>query len=299
MAKQWMKITVTTDPVLVESISDFLVGITGAGVETAVDDQGISTVVQGFIEQADLNSRQQETHIDQLRDYLANLAEIFAVPTPTVTTEFFVEEDWGTNWKKHFVPFAIIPGLVIAPTWESYDAADDELVLRMDPGMAFGTGHHATTTMALQLVRQALRESGGETLLDVGCGTGILGIAAALMGAARVVGIDNDPDAVAAATDNVVLNGVDEQMAVAETALGDITDSFPVVVANIVHDVLVALADDLVRCTRPGGRLVLSGILQGEQAENISRVFGARGCTVVQTEEQGEWCGLMLKKETR
>ncbi len=123
------------------------------------------------------------------------------------------EEDWGKNWKDHFKPFTIVPGLVIAPTWEEYQPAAGEAVITMDPGMAFGTGHHATTSLSLELIRRTLVENGGQRLLDVGTGTGILGMAALLFGAKDVLGLDNDPEAVSAAEENVRRNSLQDSYA--------------------------------------------------------------------------------------
>jgi ribosomal protein L11 methyltransferase len=182
---------------------------------------------------------------------------------------------------------------VIAPSWEEYAAQSGEKVIVMDPGMAFGTGHHATTSMAAALVLETV----AATVLDVGCGTGILAMTAALSGAGRVLAIDNDPLAVTAARENVARNGLSDKIEVSGDAVSSVSGSFQVVIANIVHDTLVDLAFDLVRPTVLGGYLILSGILAGEQEESITRHFAALGCALNDQRRRDEWVALRLRKD--
>jgi ribosomal protein L11 methyltransferase len=295
-AQAWLKITIRTDPVLVEPLSDFLMGLTEAGVEITVDDHDSLQTVHMYLARADLEDAERERILLQIRSCLDQLAEIFQVAVPTVTVSEFVDEDWGSNWKKHFTPFAIVPGLVIAPTWEEYRAGPGEAVIVMDPGMAFGTGHHATTSLSLTLVEDVVRNGGGR-VLDVGTGTGILAMAAALFGADAVLAIDNDPEAVAAAAANVRYNGLEAVVEVAATPLEQVAGPFSLVVANIIHDTLVEMAETLSRLTEAGGALVVSGILQGEQTDNIVRCFAEKGFRLARCEQLTEWSALLLQKE--
>ena len=296
VAPHWLKITLTSDPLLVEALSDFLEGITGAGVEIVVNDSLLLTKINAFLEKRNPEEAETEQILKQLTGYAREVAEIFQVPVPEIESTVIEEEDWGTTWKEHFKPFTIIPGLVIKPTWEDYSAAGDEKVIEMDPGMAFGTGHHATTTLSLELLRAVLPGMAAASVLDVGAGTGILGMAAALFGADRVVGIDNDPEATAAASENVLRNGLEEKMSVASTPLATMQGSFSIVVANIIHDVLLELSDDLDRLTAPGGRLIVSGILTGEQTESIRKHFLERGLYPEKHLQKKEWSALLFTK---
>lgn len=291
-----LKISIRTDPALVEPISDFLLGLTESGVEIDVDDHDDRQTLHLYLAQPDIDEMERERIIDQISSYLYELADIFQVETPVVAVSAYAEEDWGSNWKRHFTPFAIVPGLVIAPTWENYQAAPGELVIEMDPGMAFGTGHHATTSMSLSLVREVVADGGGRRVLDVGTGTGILGMAAVLFGAAELLAIDNDPLAVAAAQENVGRNGLAGSMQVSGMALENVEGDFSLIVANIIHDTLLQLAGNLVQLLAAGGSLVLSGILQGEQTTNIIRCFEAMGCELCREEHQAEWSALLLRK---
>jgi ribosomal protein L11 methyltransferase len=291
-----LKITIKTDPLLVEPISDFLVGVIEAGVETGARDEPLFGTVNGYIQKANLDVDEVDDILAQVSSYLAELANIFNVAKPGLSSTMIDEEDWGKSWKEHFKPFAIVPGLVIAPTWEEYRPAAGEVVITMDPGMAFGTGHHATTSLSLDFIRETLSGKAGLRLLDVGTGTGILGMAAVLFGAEAVLGIDNDPEAVSAAEENVRRNSLQDHMQISLAPLSSLEEPYEVVVANIVHDVLISMSGDLARLTAAGGALILSGILTGEQVANIIRVFTSNGFQLSGQESRQEWSALRFKK---
>lgn len=293
---RWLKISIGADPTLSDAIEDFLIGMGDAGVERIADQTGEATLIHGYF---DINQEERDTTeriLSQLTDYLRELAAIFAVATPVMTTAFIEDEDWSATWKEHFKPFAIIPGLIIAPTWEEYQAGEGEQVIVMDPGMAFGTGHHATTSLSLEFVREALAGKNDRSVLDVGTGTGILGMAAALFGASRVMAIDNDPEAVSAAKENVARNRLQQIMEVEITPLASLTGTYSLVIANIVHDVLLELAPDLGRLTAAGGRLILSGILAGPQVTSIVARFAGLGFSLVRQEQKQEWATLLFAR---
>lgn len=292
---KWLKITIKTDPLLVEPISDFLVGVIEAGVETGARDEPLFGTVNGYVQKANLDTDEVDDILARVGSYLTELASIFSVEEPSLSSAMIDEEDWGKRWKEHFKPFAIVPGLVIAPTWEEYRPTDGEKVITMDPGMAFGTGHHATTSLSLDFIRKTLSENGGR-LLDVGTGTGILGMAAVLYGGDEVLGIDNDPEAVLAAEENVRRNSLQGHMQISLTPLSSLDEPYEIVVANIVHDVLISMSDDLVRLTTDGGTLILCGLLTGEQVTNIINVFTAKGCHLSGQDARQEWSALRFLK---
>lgn len=295
--RQWLKVSITTDPVLIDAIEDFMMGISGAGVELAVDQPGDTATLNAWFDKNQEDQPDTNLILTQLASHLQELATIFEVAVPTITTTFIEDEDWSATWKEHFKPFAIIPGLIIVPTWEEYQPKEQEQVIVMDPGMAFGTGHHATTSLSLQLVQAALAGKSNTSVLDVGTGTGILGMAAALFGASRVMAIDNDPEAVSAAKKNVEINKLQQIMEVQITPLASLTAPFSLVIANIVHDVLLELAPDLGRLTASGGQLILSGLLAGQQVTNIVACFTALGFSLNRQEQKKEWATLLFAKE--
>ncbi len=292
-----LHVAVTSPRMMAEAVSDFLEGLGGVGVEMTIDPPGPVVVVNGFFEEADPDARKRAERVREIEDHVAMLADIFGVETPGVSAELLADEDWSQSWKVHFAPFPILPGLIIAPTWEPYEPQAEELVLTMDPGMAFGTGHHATTALSLLLLRESLGEKPAGIVLDVGTGTGILAMGAALFGAKAVTAIDNDPLAVTAARENVELNHLDDRVTVSAQDLTEVSGPFDLIVANIIHDVLQEMAPVLVRLLRPGGTLILSGILHGEQATAISATFGRLGCVVSRREEREEWAALCLLRQ--
>ncbi len=297
--KQWLQITITCDPQLTESISDYLVGVFSAAVEAGVEDEMHDQTVHAYLQEENPTSESVAGVVSELTAYLKELASIFQTRLPQLQTGIIADEDWGSTWKKYFKPFAIIPGLVIKPSWEFYRPQSGERVLEMDPGMAFGTGHHATTSLCMALASDVLRERAEEetVVLDVGTGTGILAMAAALFGAAEVVGIDNDPDAVAAATDNVAQNGLQHRVRIESGSPEAMQGSYTLVLANIIHDALMAMVDDLHRLTACGGSLVLSGILREQQAEAIRDRYEKKGFLLVERRDMGEWAALHFRKK--
>lgn len=185
---------------------------------------------------------------------------------PEAQIEAIKEEhqDWMENWKKGFEPFLFVEPFWIVPSWSEPPKEAKQIIL-MDPGMAFGTGTHETTKLASRLIVQnweAIKATAGRAphVLDVGTGTGVLGLVTLRLGAGRVVAIDNDPEARRVARENLKLNKA-EEIEVPETQLGEIKGQFDLVIANIIDGVLVTLRQDLLRVLKPGGTLVLSGIL--------------------------------------
>ena len=295
--KKWLKITIEANPLLVEVVSDYLVGIHDAGVELAADkDENPEGKIVAFIEQSELSPADAERCANQINIFMAEMAAVFNVASPSLVWEFLEEEDWSKNWKEHFVPFSIVPGLTIAPTWENYEARNDELVIEMDPGMAFGTGHHATTSLSLSYLQDVVTKRGAKTVLDVGCGTGILVMGAVLFGAERGLGIDNCPDAVAAASNNVAHNHLAEKIDIAITPLSELQEEYDVVVANIIHDVLASMVIDLYARAKKDGFLILSGLLADQQVDSIIGIFAEAGFVLLEKGIEGEWGAVLLQK---
>jgi ribosomal protein L11 methyltransferase len=182
-----------------------------------------------------------------------------------------VGDSWRDAYKEHFKPFALTPTLTVVPPWVDYGRRGDEVLMWMDPGRAFGTGLHATTALvALEIERHRDRLAGA-IVLDVGTGSGILAIAALLLGAAAAVAVDNDPEVIDVARSNAERNGLGARLRVSTTPVAAIEGRFPFVVANIRADVLGEMAGELGRLVAPGGVLVLSGILAGEREQVLGR----------------------------
>lgn len=218
------------------------------------------------------------TLASRLRSALAPFAVLSGLAINIVTS---ASNEWRENWRQWFKPFAIVPGIIVSPSWESYRPAAGEALITLDPGMAFGTGLHQTTKLCAEAIARDPRGS----LLDVGTGSGLLAIIARRLGMHTIVAVENDPDALAVAEENFAINGVD-----AVTTAGDlavIDGAFDIVVANILLLTLIELRDRLVGRVAPGGRLILSGITR-DQEERIAQTF-APPLALAGTTRLDEW----------
>ncbi len=298
--RQWLKVTIACPEKIVEPVSDLIWVLTGVGVEIKPVSATKTKEISGFFAiEADGPSGSAAAVPDHLADELEKLFTLYTLTPPRPTTEIINDQDWSTSWKQFFTPFEIVPGLVIKPSWENYIPDRGQRVLEMDPGRAFGTGQHASTKLALSFVASCFQSNEGrpETVLDVGTGTAILAMSAAVFGADRIMAIDNDPDAVTAARHNVMANCLDWNVGVTATPLADIPGTYDLICANIVHDVLVGMAPELKRLLAPAGRIVLAGILRGPQEKNIGRVYGEHGLRLVRSEHEDEWAALLFEGE--
>lgn len=211
----------------------------------------------------------------------------------SVDVESVDEQDWATAWKKYYRPTKVGERIVVCPSWESYEKSDDEIVLTLDPGMAFGTGTHDTTRLCIRLIERFV--TSGVSLLDVGTGSGILAVAALLLGAKNAVGVDIDEVAVRVAKENAEINGVSERV---KFLAGDLTDKvsgkFELVTANIVADVIIRLLPSLAEFLNEDGMFIASGIIDTREADVISALSDA-GYELIGREESGGWVALATK----
>jgi len=198
------------------------------------------------------------------------------------------EEDWAEGWKQHFTGFQVGP-LQIRPSWETGAPATSELVMELDPGMAFGTGTHATTRLCLEALQRELAvRTSTASVLDVGTGSGILAIAAAKLGAARVTACDIDPEACRIARENAAINKVESRIEITTTPLEEIPGRFEIVIANILAEENIRLADALLAHLADDGLLILSGILE-EKQQAVARAFSGREVSGPEVTRHEEW----------
>lgn len=296
---KWIAATVSTradmssGEVVAEILADLFygLGLKGVVINDAPEENGarISLSVTGYFP--------DNASIAENRFFLEASARSLSVegmsPCRVSYTEID-EEDWADSWKKHFYPRRIGRHLVVKPTWRKYRPEPGDLVIEMDPGMAFGTGTHATTRLCLIMLEQHLKK--GMSFLDVGTGTGILMVAAFRLGAETIRGVDNDPVAVEIARENLALNRVPpDQSGVSQADLvNKVDESFDVICANILADVVVALIPDIRRVLAPDGLFVCSGIIRAKRdlvADALDR-FGF-GIVAEMTEE--EWVCITAK----
>ena len=204
------------------------------------------------------------------------------------------EEDWATSWKKYYKPLRIGERIIIKPTWEDYPGVAGDLIVEMDPGMAFGTGTHETTKMCIEILQDHIK--GGELVYDVGTGSGILGITAAKLGAREVLAIDLDPVAVDSAKINVGYNHLDN----IEVRLGNLLDEArtdvkaDLIVANIIADVIMSMAGDIKEILRPGGIFIGSGIIHLKEAEVVAKLKET-GFEILEVRNENDWRAIVAR----
>ena len=203
------------------------------------------------------------------------------------------EQDWAENWKKYYKPFRAGERLVIKPSWEAYEEKEGDLVLELDPGMAFGTGTHETTFMCMEQLEKYVTP--GCKTIDVGCGSGILGLAAAKLGSSDVLAIDLDELAVKVAAENTVKNGLSDKVRVVHGDLLEKADEMAdVIVANIIADVICFLCGPAKKHLLPGGTFICSGIIR-EREQDVQDALAAAGYVVCNRLDKGSWVCLAAK----
>lgn len=268
--------------------------LTGNGVQTEERDDEHTSRLTAYIEEGG----ETEARLQQVREFIERLSR--SGKAEMSEGDHLEDQDWCGEWKKQFKPFRVGEGLVVRPTWEEYQPAEGETVITLDPGMAFGTGHHESTSMAMELIDSLYRQSNCPArVLDLGCGTGILAITAAALGAVSVSAIDNDPQAVDAARDNIRINKMTDRITPGLPPAGGIEQRFDLVCANIIHNTLVDLAEMISNAVDDSGFLILAGILSGWQEKNLIRIYGELGLDLIKTRHRNEWAALLFSRGPR
>lgn len=302
-AGAWLEIAVEADLEAIETISEILGRVASGGttVEPAFDlvDEGLGArvdptrpaTVRGYVPARDPAAA--EAAAVQVAEALGHLQAFGLRAIGEMRTRIVHEEDWAAAWKAYFPVLRIGRRIVIRPTWRRHRRAPDDVVIAMDPGMAFGTGLHPTTRLCLAAL-EPLADDGrltGARVLDVGCGSGILAIVAVRLGAATALGVDTDPIAIEATTANARRNGLVRRVRARVGSLPSGEPPFDVVLANLIAGVLVPLAPALRAELAPGGTLVASGIFIDRESE-VRAAFEAAGLAVTGRMAEGEWVAL-------
>jgi ribosomal protein L11 methyltransferase len=300
----WLEISLTVDGELAESVADVLARFAPNGVMTEqgvrfVDDEDEGTAtgpitVRAYLE---VNDQLEETR-QKIEESLYYLGMITPVPPPAYKQ--IADQNWMEAWKQHYKPILIGERLLILPAWlESPDP--QRIPIKIDPGMAFGTGTHPTTQLCLELMERSVIGN-WKLVIDVGCGSGILSIAALKLGADKVLGVDIDIESVKNSRENADLNGIEDELMLGQGSVTEILQgnfpfkSAPLVVANILAPVLIRLFDaGLADLIQPDGEIILSGILD-HQAESVIEAGQAKGLKRGESRQMKDWVAISMKK---
>jgi len=310
---KWTEITIKTTTEAVEAVTSILYEAEVGGIviedpndflfqekdEKAwdyVDETIFDTGYEGVVIKAYLAEEKNViAELEMIREKIKRLPEYgLEIGEGSVEISEVDDSDWADSWKKYYKPTKIGDRIVIKPTWEEYSKTEGELVIELDPGMAFGTGTHETTSMCIRALEEYVTPD--KTVFDIGCGSGILSIVAAKLGAHRVIGGDFDEVAVKVANENVALNGVE---GVVDIRLGNLLEvvegSADIVVANIIADVIIMLSKDVPKIIKPGGIFISSGIIH-EKLDLVQEALVSNGFDILKVEKLGEWAAVVSKK---
>ncbi len=300
----WHEICVKTDPEAIEAVADLFHRL-GSGGVVIEDPEELRKIAQSGVWDAfELPEESLHNARPQVKGYLPDneelprkmeelefgLSEIMTrldKEPCDLTSRLVREDDWANSWKAYFKPLKISDRLVVCPSWEKYQKGPGELVITLDPGMAFGTGSHATTSMCARFLEKYL--SAGDKVIDVGTGSGILSISAALLGAGEVLALDYDDVAVKVAEENVQLNMLQDKITVRRNdLLQGVTQKANLIVANIIADVIIRLFPQVGERLLPGGFFITSGII-GEREEDVVKAAGDCGFVLLDKLFREDW----------
>lgn len=311
----WLEITIHTTTAGADIVSEKLMaeGATGTMVEDRADipdptkPNGIweiidpklidsmpeDVLVHAWFEPDEKLADRLQALRTQLTDLKALLSD-FDLGSLQMDTLSVHDQDWSEVWKRFYKPFRAGNRLVVKPTWELYEAGENDLVIEIDPGMAFGSGTHETTGMCMEMLETALKP--GDRVMDVGTGSGILAIGAALLGAESVLAVDIDPSAVKVARENIEHNGLSGRVTAVEgNLLEGIDGQCELCVANIIADVICMFAAPLNDHIVPGGLFICSGIIK-EREQNVLNALSAAEYTVLDVRRKGEWVAVLSRR---
>ena len=309
---RWARISVVTTHEGADLIANILMELGAAGTE--IDDPSLVNeyIDAGLWDYTDL-PRAEDTETVTVRAYLPEDARLessllalaeriaalrhagAALGAGTISHSFVADEDWAETWKAYIHTEKIGERIVVRPTWEEYTPSADEIVIELDPGAAFGTGAHATTAMCLRWLEHLV--SPGMRVYDMGCGSGILAVAAAKLGAGEVIAMDYDPVAVSVAEENIRQNNVHNVVACESDLLSACEGAAPaeLITANIIADVIIRLFAQLDRHLAPGGTLLASGIIDDRIAD-VEHAAAEHGFTVLDMTCEKEWAAMIIRR---
>jgi ribosomal protein L11 methyltransferase len=304
--EKWLKMEISAPPELMDALGNFLTetgaqGVFQESLEQLMPDDfpeaSATEVIKAYFPQ-DVRS---DKRISAVQKYLDSLNEIFPDwGKPSLQTELISDPDWAEQWKKYFKPIRVSSNIIVKPTWERYAPSSRDIIIEIDPGMAFGTGQHASTRMCIEALEDIImkdRSVKSWKVLDIGCGTGILGITAAKLGAEEVTCVDIDKKAIEIARENAAINHVDDRVHIVNQDAGAIKEQRNLIIANLTAKLLLKLRHNLINLLLPEGYMIISGIIE-QDAKSIEENFVTAPLIQKKIITEKEWVCYVLKKET-
>ncbi len=306
----WQEIKVTAEPEAIEAVSDVFYQLGSGGVVIEDPELLKKMASSGLWDACELSpdsfcqacpvvkgyfpmNEKLPAKIEELKREITEIAARLGQKPGELTVAVVREEDWANSWKAYFKPVHIGRHFVIRPTWEPYCARKGDIVIDLDPGMAFGTGNHVTTVMCAGFLEKYCRP--GFQVFDVGCGTGILAMFAARLGAAPVLALDFDPVAVKVAQENIRLNRLQEHIRVRQNdLLTGVEGKADLIAANIIADIIIRLFPQVKQRLQPGGVFIASGIIGGRKAD-VAQAAGQLGFILAAEDEREDWVAQVWK----
>ncbi|SHJ75464.1 50S ribosomal protein L11 methyltransferase [Tepidibacter formicigenes] len=282
--------------VVIEDPNDFLFQEKDDAAWDYIEENVFDTGYEGVIIKAYLSEEKNViAEVEMIREKIKLLPSYgLDIGEGSVNITEVNEEDWANSWKQYYKPSKVGEKIVVKPTWEDYDKRKGEIVIELDPGMAFGTGTHETTTMCIRELEKRVNEEA--TVFDIGCGSGILSIAAAKLNASKVIGVDLDPVAVKVSKENVVLNKVEDVVEVRHGNLMEVVkEKSDIVVANIIADIIMILSKDVGKFLNSNGLFISSGIIL-EKIEDVKAALLENKFEILDVKTMGEWAVIVSKK---
>lgn len=310
----WTEILIKVDSQSVEAVTNILYehGAQGVAIEEPIDVEKLreDELYWDYIDEKLLEGDNSQTKImayfseedkslpEKIMDITEQIKHLqdFGLEVGNFSVELSEvhQEDWENAWKQYFKPIHVTDKIVVKPKWETYEKKNDEIIIEIDPGMAFGTGTHETTSMCINQIEKNLKKE--DQILDIGCGSGILAMAAVLLGAKKAVGVDLDPVAVRVSKENLELNNLSDKVEILHGNLTDvIKEKSDIVVANIMADIIMILLEDVRDFIVDDGIFISSGIILPKR-EMIEEKLIEKKFEILEVETKGEWCAITAKK---